>query len=287
MAAYSRTVERGGFSMTLESDQITAYDNQGFLLLPDRFTGDELALLQRRVAPALAVRGERTIMEAGHAVVRSVYALHRDDPVFSLLARHPRIVGPARALLGGDVYVYQSKLNVKSPFFGEIWEWHQDYIYWRNEDAMPTSRVLTAAVYLDDVDEFNGPMVVIPGSHREGVLPCHDEQAPEQAGPYWLSHLSARLKYTIDRTVLTQLARGRGLHAPKARAGAVLLFDGNLAHASSPNISPFARSILLFTYNAVDNAPPREGLTRPEFLVERDPRPLEAVADDVFAAPAR
>jgi len=203
--------------------------------------------------------------------------------VFSLLARHPRIVDPVRALLGGDVYVYQSKLNVKSPFVGEVWEWHQDYIYWRNEDAMPDPRVVTAAVYIDDVDEFNGPMVMIPGSHREGVLPCQNDVIEDGGdGPHWLSHLSARLKYTIDRRVLSGLARAHGLRAAKSPAGAVLLFDGNLAHASAPNISPFARSLLLVTYNRVDNAPASANLTRPEFLVSRDTRPIEAVADDAL-----
>jgi ectoine hydroxylase len=268
--------------------QVADFQGGGFLLLGDCFGPAELLVLQGGVAPALAARDERTILEASGEAVRSVYGLHSRNRVFSLLARHPRIVGPVRQLLGGEVYVYQSKLNVKSPFVGDVWEWHQDYIYWRDEDAMPAPRVVTAAVYIDDVDEFNGPLVMIPGSHREGVLPCQPAaSAPAAAGPPWLAHLSARLKYTIDRNVLTALARRHGLLASKAAAGAVLLFDGNLAHASAPNISPFARSIALFTYNHIDNAPPRAKLTRPEFLASRDERPITAVADDVFASEAR
>ena len=273
--------------MSLSPQQVEMYAQVGYLLIPGGFTPAELATLQRGVTPALAERTERTIMEASGAAVRSVYGLHAHDPLFSRLARHPRIVEPARALLGGDVYVYQSKLNVKSPFVGEVWDWHQDYIYWRNEDAMPTARVMTAAIYLDDVDEFNGPMVMIPGSHREGVLPC---QAPPEIGgdgPHWMSHLSARLQYTIDRRVLTGLARNHGLRAAKAPAGALLLFDANLAHASAPNISPFARSLVLFTYNHVDNAPASAGLTRPEFLVSRDTRPITPIADDALATESR
>jgi ectoine hydroxylase len=268
--------------VSLHPQQVDEYKRSGFLLLEGCFSGRELAVLRENVPVALAARGEETVLEDSGEAVRSVYGLHRGG-VFSLLARHPRLVEAARALLGGDVYVYQSKLNCKSPFVGDVWEWHQDYIYWRNEDAMPAPRVLTAAVFLDDVDEFNGPLVLIPGSQREGVLPCRDPDGASPAGaPAWRTHVSARLKYAIDRGVLTDLAGRHGLHAPKGRAGAVLLFDSNLAHASAPNISPFCRSLVLYTYNHVDNAPPRAALRRPEFLVSRDERPVEPVADDAL-----
>jgi ectoine hydroxylase-related dioxygenase (phytanoyl-CoA dioxygenase family) len=270
-------------AVTLTTQQIAEFQDRGFVLLEDRFSAQELALLRRRAELALAGRGERTVMEASGEAVRSVYAPHESDPVFAALARHPRLVRPAQRLLAGDVYVYQSKLNVKSPFVGEVWEWHQDYVFWRNEDAMPSPRVLTAAVYLDDVDDFNGPLVLIPGSHREGVLRCPAPPGGDAATPGWHSHVSARLKYTIDRGVLGGLARKYGLCAPKARAGAVLLFDSNIAHASSTNISPFSRSLILFTYNHVANAPARP--TRPGFLVSRDTRAITPVADDVLADP--
>jgi ectoine hydroxylase len=90
------------------------------------------------------------------------------------LARHKDIAETAQELLDGQVYVYQSKLNVKSAFDGDIWDWHQDYIYWQTEDAMPTARVITVALFLDDVTEFNSPIIVVPGSHCHGVLETHD-----------------------------------------------------------------------------------------------------------------
>ena len=268
--------------MALTSQQIEEFQQRGFLLLEDRFSAAELRLLTREVGVIVGQRGERTVMEASGSAVRSVYAPHASDPVFSALARDPRLVEPARSLLGGDIYVYQSKLNIKSPFVGEVWEWHQDYVFWHNEDNMPAARVLSAAVFLDDVNEFNGPMVLIPGSHREGVLACPDAAEAGQSGPAWRSHVSARLKYTIDRSVLQDLAGKHGLYAPKARAGAILLFDSNIAHASAANISPFSRSLMFYTYNHVDNAPPQARLTRPEFLVSRDSRALAVAPDDAL-----
>ena len=74
----------------------------------------------------------------------------------------------------------------------------------------------------------------------------------------------------------TRAVADAGVVAPKGRAGSVLLFDCNLAHASPPNLSHLGRTIALFTYNRVDNAPPASALHRPEFLVSRDTRPIVA-----------
>jgi ectoine hydroxylase len=46
--------------------------------------------------------------------------------VFSVLARHPRLVEPLRQRFGEDVYVHQFKLKAKAPSEGDVWQWHQD-----------------------------------------------------------------------------------------------------------------------------------------------------------------
>lgn len=269
----------------LSTDQITNYTRNGYLLIHDMFTADETERLRASLPELLAERGERTVLEKGGQIVRSVYAVHRQGGLFACLARHPRLLLPSRQLLRSEVYVYQSKVNAKAAFAGDSWEWHQDYVYWLKEDGMPEPRVLTAAVFLDDVTEFNGPMVVIPGSHLGGVLDFEQLQgrpAGYEDKPGWIANLTASLKYTIGRDTVTRLAREHGLASLKGRAGSVLFFDGNLAHASSPNISPFDRTLALFTYNAVDNAPPAAALHRPDFIVSREVAPVTALADDVL-----
>jgi ectoine hydroxylase len=222
--------------------------------------------------------------------VRSVYGVHQHSPLFHRLARHPRLVEPARQLLGGDVYVYQSKLNTKAAFDGDLWPWHQDYVFWLREDSMPGPHVLTVAIFLDEVTEFNGPMLLIPGSHHDGVLPI---ELREDGGPDadsderrpWLPNLVARLKYTLDREVFLQLSRRLGMVSPKGSPGAVLFFDCNIAHASPPNLSPFDRTLGFITYNRVDNAPAAAGLHRPDFLVSRDTAAVASVSDGIFRTP--
>ena len=66
--------------------------------------------------------------------------------------------------------MHQYKVNAKAAFDGEVWQWHQDYGTWARDDGMPEPRAMNIAVFLDEVSAINGPLMFIPGSHREGVL---------------------------------------------------------------------------------------------------------------------
>jgi len=200
--------------------------------------------------------------------------------VFRRLASHPRLVKPAMQILGTQVYIYQFKINAKVAFFGDVWEWHQDYIFWQREDGVPQPRLVTISVFLDEVHEFNGPLLFIPGSHREGVLaPPRVGGVPEgyENSPDWIANLTADLKYSIGKETLSRLIDNAGIVAPKGPAGSVLFFHPNLVHGSAPNMSPSDRKIALVTYNSVGNIP--HELRRPDFLVSRDFTPVVPAAD--------
>jgi ectoine hydroxylase len=264
---------------------VAHYDRHGYVLVEGVFSPKEVRLLTAAVPALVEQRDERTVMEASGATVRSVYGIHQTSRAFGNLARHGRLVHPARHLLSDDVYLYQSKLNTKAVFDGDAWPWHQDYIYWLAEDGMPAPRALTAAVFLDDVNELNGPLMVIPGTHHEGTLGFASYQGQPtgyEDAPPWIANVVAKMKYTIDKETFIALARDNGIVALKGRAGSVVFFDCNLVHASPPNLSPFERTVALFTYNRCDNAPPADGLHRPDFLVARDTRPIVAEPDHVL-----
>jgi ectoine hydroxylase len=220
-----------------------------------------------------------------------VYGCHVRSELFRRVACLPRILAPAMQILDGPVYVHQYKVNAKAPMGGDKWEWHQDYIFWRNEDGMPAPRVLNVAIFLDEVHEFNGPMLVLPGSQREGVIEIGvNDAATGAAGdadappPAWLSNLTANLKYSLPLDVLGRLVSRYGIDAPKGPGGSVLYFDANLVHGSSPNMSPFGRALAIITFNSVANALPHSQTPRPEFLAARDFTPLSPVADDALLA---
>ena len=168
--------------------------------------------------------------------------------MFGLLARHPRLVEPLRQLFGEDVYVHQFKLNAKAAFEGDVWQWHQDYGTWaaRRRHA-GAARAMNIAIFLDEVMPINGPLMLIPKSHKQGVFAGRPRHAPRRRYPLW----------TLDKETVTRLAAdaagpdGVGIVAPTGKAGSVLMFHGNLVHASPPNITPYPRKIVYLTLCAV------------------------------------
>jgi ectoine hydroxylase len=266
------------------------FARDGFLFIDSLFDDEEVATIRAEQPSVTAERGEHVVFELGSDTVRSVYGIHERGGAFAELARHPRLATTAATLLGSEVYVYQSKLNTKAVFGGDVWPWHQDYVYWRNEDGMPSPRVLTVAVFLDDVTDVNGPMSLIAGSHRCGVLD-YDSYAGHPSGyedrPLWIANLVAQLKYTVRKDAFVREAMAGGIVTPKGKAGSALFFDGNAAHASPHNLSPLPRTLALYTYNAVDNAPPAGRLHRPAFLASRDTRPIVPGHDDALRKETR
>ncbi|MGH9143045.1 MAG: phytanoyl-CoA dioxygenase family protein, partial [Vicinamibacterales bacterium] len=113
------------------------------------------------------------VFERDGRTVRALHGCHLHSPIMKNLACLRRLVKVAMALVEDDVYIYQFKINMKAAFSGDVWKWHQDFIYWRDEDGMPECRVVNIGLYLDDVTEMNGPLLVIPGSHRGGVIDGH------------------------------------------------------------------------------------------------------------------
>ncbi|HEU5136504.1 MAG TPA: phytanoyl-CoA dioxygenase family protein [Steroidobacteraceae bacterium] len=261
---------------------VESYEQDGFVLIPEAFSEQEIACLKQRLPFFAAEESPRRVVEKDGVSVRSVYGPHLTDALFQRLTRDKRLLDPVMRIIGGDTYVYQTKINFKKGFGGDVWQWHQDYIFWLKEDGVPKPQLITAAVYLDEVTEFNGPLYLIPGSHKENVI---DVDADETAlgsyreSPSWISNLTADLKYSISKEGVARLIRRRGVAAPRGAAGSVLLFHPNVVHASASNILPFDRVLVLITYNRVDNKPQGTQQQRPDFLCGRE---FSALRPDLF-----
>ena len=139
---------------------------------------------------------------------------------------------------------------------------------------MPEPRAMNIAIYLDEVMPINGPLMLVPKSHLAGDLKAaHDLKTTSY--PLW----------TLDRETVTQLASEGGIVAPTGKPGSVLMFHGNLVHASPPNITPYPRKIVYLTLCAVSNHITK--FTRPEWIAHRDFTPIVPVTDDALLAHAR
>jgi hypothetical protein len=278
--------------MRITAEQLESYRDNGFLLLPECFSQAEAGVLKAELPKIFAEDLPRRVVEKEGSVVRSVYGTHQRNDLFRRLSRHPRIVDPAVQILNSEVYVYQFKINAKAAFDGDVWEWHQDYIFWQKEDGMPSSRVTNAVVFLDEVTEFNGPLFLISGSHKEGVIDVTardklNSARVERPLPYrnssdWISNLTADLRYSLDRTVIARLLDQYEMIAPKGPSGSVLFFDSNLVHGSPNNISPFDRVLVFVSYNSINNIPPNKAEPRPDFLVSRDLEAIVPLSDNAL-----
>jgi ectoine hydroxylase-related dioxygenase (phytanoyl-CoA dioxygenase family) len=278
--------------MRLTKEQLASYEEQGFIFIPNCFSADEVRIMKNELPAIFAEDSPRRVVEKDSKIVRSVYGSHSTNKIFGYLARHPRLVEPAIQVLGGQSYIHQFKINAKAAFGGDLWEWHQDYIFWRNEDGIQTDQLVNVVVFLDEVNEFNGPMIFIPGSHKVGAIDvaaqtpafANGEAAnnPYANSPAWISNLTADLKYSLERETIAHFVAQHGIVAPKGPAGSVLFFHSNLMHSSAANMSPYDRTIAIMTYNSVENKPHPVANPRPDFLVARDYTPVVPLSDDIF-----
>jgi L-lysine cyclodeaminase len=264
-------------SMRLTHEQSESYEERGFVFLPGCLSPPEVAAMKAELPAVYAWDTPGKVLEKDASTVRMVHGIRPGDEVFGRLVRHPKILAPVMQVLGSPAYVHQFKVNAKAAFDGDVWQWHQDYVYLREEDLLPSPRVTNAVVFLDEVNEFNGPLLLIPGSHKEGMLSVTTDREQHPAykdKPSWIAAQTTRLKYTIGRETLARLVGRGGIAAPKGPAGSVLLFHPDCVHGSAPNMSPWDRAIVVINYNSIENLP--DGISpRPEFLASRDFRPLE------------
>ena len=262
--------------MPLSTEQKAAFDRDGYLFFPGHFGAEEVALMNAEVPALYARREAYNVRERGSEAVRTNFAAHLYSAPFARLARHPRMVLPVEELLGEKLYMHQFKLNGKMAFEGDVWQWHQDYGTWKNDDLMPTERAMNIAVFLDEVNEFNGPLMFIPASHKRGVLEAgHDLTTTSY--PLW----------TIDNALIAQLverAGGRqgGIVSPQGPAGSMIVFHSCLVHASTSNLSPWNRVSVYLSLCAVSNHIRR--FKRPEYIAHRQFEAIECLPDDCLLA---
>ena len=255
----------------LSREQVRQYDHEGFLELDGLFDAAEIrtlvAELNRLRTASDGIERDTLILEPGGAELRSIFAIHGQSALFARLASDERLVGIARYLLGDEVYIHQSRLNYKPGFFGKEFYWHSDFETWHIEDGMPRMRALSMSISLTQNTEYNGPLMIIPGSHRRYVR-CVGE-TPED---HYKQSLRKQEYGVPDPASLQSLFEEGGIATSKGPGGKVVLFDCNAMHGSNSNISPLPRSNVFLVYNSVSNrlvAPFGGKSPRPEFVATR------------------
>ncbi|MGW2699750.1 ectoine hydroxylase [Streptomyces sp. NPDC001340] len=261
----------------IATDGLQSYERDGFLAIDQLITPDEVevykAELDRLIADPAIRADERSIVEPKSQEIRSVFEVHRISQVFANLVRDERVVGRARQILGSDVYVHQSRINVKPGFGASGFYWHSDFETWHAEDGLPNMRTVSVSIALTENYDTNGGLMIMPGSHRT-FLGCAGA-TPEDN---YKKSLQMQDAGTPSDEALTKMASEYGIRLFTGRAGSATWFDCNCMHGSGDNITPFPRSNVFIVFNSVENAavePFAAPVRRPEFIGARDFTPVK------------
>jgi phytanoyl-CoA hydroxylase len=228
----------------LTAEQVNQYDTDGYVVVTDVFS-DDLVQRMRRVTDELVERSrelkasnEVFDLAPAHTAQRPRVRRIKDpimvDPVFMEALRHPKLIAALTSLLGPNLRVRNTKLNLKEAHVGDPVEWHQDWAFYphSNQD------VLAVGVMLDDCEVENGPLLVIPGSHKGKIHSHHTE-----------GYFCGAMDPTACDIDFARAVPCTG------KAGSFSLHHARTVHGSAENTSNQPRRLLLYEIAAADAWP--------------------------------
>lgn len=243
----------------LSADQKQSYQDNGYLVLeahlPQAIIDEAHAEIARLSAHASDIDESDDLIDVENSHSREAPRIRRikrpdlQSEFFNNLMRSDLILGPARDLIGPNLRMHTTKLNMKKAEFGAPVQWHQDMAFYphTNDD------VLAIGVVFDDIYEENGPLQVFPGSHKGPILNHHSEGV--FSGAVDLAEAELDLK---DATSLT------------GPAGTITIHHGRILHGSALNQSPRDRQILFYEMMAADAFPVMGAMTTFTSMEEYD-----------------
>lgn len=228
----------------ISSEDVKAYHEQGYIVVENVIGSDVLTKAREVIAKLIEDAREVTDhnavydLEPTHSKkeprIRRIKQPHQVNPVFREIMETPALIQILSQLLGPDIRVQNSKLNLKAPYYGSPVEWHQDWAFYphTNED------VLAVGVMMDDCTLESAPLLVIPGSHKGPLYDHH-------ADGYFCGAMDPE-KSAVDFDKAVPLI---------GKAGSVSIHHARLVHGSAQNTSPFPRRLLLYEFLAADAWP--------------------------------
>lgn len=248
--------ERGAYSVAmvnyvLSAEQVDAYWQDGYLYLEDALTADQLDGLVRDFDGWVEESKTHTSdygitlderprfdLQPGHSAERP--ALRRiASPIevsdaYLEVMRNSRGLDAVTDLIGPNIEFNNSKVNAKHPGTATAVKYHQDFSFQphSNED------LVAVLFFLDDVTPDNGPLKVVPGSHR-GELFSHWE------GGVFTGAVGSQVEKAHTPNAIP-------VHGP---AGSACLMHTRLLHGSEPNSSNAPRTLFITEYRAEDSKP--------------------------------
>jgi ectoine hydroxylase-related dioxygenase (phytanoyl-CoA dioxygenase family) len=262
------------------AEQRDCYAERGYLVFPELLDSSELATLRSALKEVLAeaegltetnARFSITPTESGGHSVRRIFDPFVRHQAFHDLVLSPRILDVVENLIGPNIQLHHTKLNLKPPSSREArFEWHQDYPFFPHTNF----DLLAVMIYFDDSTEDNGCLRLIPGSHKWG--PRNHLFAKDGA-------FSSQLE---DKRVVEDPARWLSVPVP---AGGMSLHHCNMLHSSTANHGSLPRSVMVIQYRAADNVAVGGNMGQPGFgmLVRGENTYTVRMMEGVFKLPGK
>ena len=247
----------------LSDAQFESYQKNGYLVLERHLSADWLEKIRAEIARfekearGMTASNDRLDLEDSHTLddprLRRIKLPHMISDAMRELMYSDVILGPARDLIGPDLRLHTSKLNMKSAGYGAAVEWHQDYAFYPHTN----DNILAIGVIIDDMASENGPLKVFPGSHRGPVYDHHVDGV--FAGAFNPEDHGLKPAEAVEL---------------KGPAGSMSIHHGRIIHGSALNTSDRARRILFYEMMAADAFPIMGSMTRWDGIEDYDARML-------------
>lgn len=223
---------------TVNHEVKQAFNENGYIILRKILDNEEATALKETMEKEHeeSIKSIR-VDPLGRQVTQSIWTTIADD-ITGAITRSEKIVGTFEELLGGELYMYHTKMCLKEAKTGGGFVWHQDYGYWyANGCLYPYMGTVWFAV--DKATKENGCVQLLSGSHQMGRV----------------EHTCVGNQIGADLARVEQIKKVCPLVYGELEAGDAVMFHGNMLHTSAENNSDDRRWGLAITYNRADNNP--------------------------------
>ena len=232
----------------LTQEQKDTFWQTGFLVIEDAVTAEELEGLRkvfsRWVEESREYKSDygetldgrpRFDLQPGHSAekpgLRRIQSPEEVSDLFANIMRNAATVDFCAELIGPSIRFHHGKINSKLPGTATQVKWHQDFPF----EPMSNDDMITALLFVDDVTLENGPLEVLPGTHKG---PIHS---------HWHKGVFTG---SVDQGIID--AQNNKIVKCTGKAGSVCLMHARLLHGSAPNLSDSSRTLYITTYYAED-----------------------------------
>ena len=212
----------------LNPEQIKSFDENGYAIVEDAFTSEEIEKVLEKIDPfefnvteALkGLDGGKFFISRAEEITFTTHLVTQSEELKEF-SKHEVFTGICKDLVGDNVRLYWDQAVYKKPGTKDEFPWHQDNGY----TFIEPQAYLTCWVALTDTDETNGCPCVMPGLHKKGTL----------------HHETTDIGYEIP------LDSSDSVTLP-LKAGSIAVFSSLTPHRTGPNLNEDIRKAYILQY---------------------------------------